>query len=54
MMTIRNIKFVSYIFITIAALLIGNLAMAIEKAGYKLLEREGRFEIRQYEAHTTR
>ena len=49
MLTGRNIKLVLSLFIPLAVFMMGGSAMAVEKAGYQVLEKDGRFEIRRYE-----
>jgi effector-binding domain-containing protein len=42
-------RIIYYMVIPVSIILLGSLAMAIEKAKYNVLEKKGRFEIRQYE-----
>ena len=46
MLTGRNIKLVLSLLIPLAAFMVGGSAMAIEKAKYQVLEKDGRFEMR--------
>ena len=51
-LNMKNIKYIGLVgltLLTVSSLLVAQSAMAIEKAKYKVLEKEDDFEIRQYE-----
>ena len=49
MKTCKYIGLAGLALLTVSALLVAKSAMAIEKAGYTILEKEDEFELRQYE-----
>lgn len=46
---LKNIHLFYFLFIPVSILVVESSSMAIEKAKYEVLEKKGRFEIRQYE-----